>query len=268
MRRSIIAVAPIALACAAAPAHATLLIGGQTIAGGAPATSSDVNGDATKVNDGRLANGTANEWTNVADGAYFTIDLGKQFRLSDLNLLNGLNFNDRQTRDFTVHVSTNGAFAGEQQLLTSGTAQAKSLGFQDVALPAFSNPSNNPNLVGRYVRFTAINHVAGNFGPGVTELTMRGVADRGTGALAPVAQYPDQIDAKAYTRTVNLTDTAPASYALRLLSPTSGSVVQSIGASYTVVGATFFGNGNITDNTNNGGGSEVVWNSPIINDLS
>jgi hypothetical protein len=253
-----------------APARASILLGGQTIAGGAPATSSDVNGDATRVNDGRLANGTANEWTNVADGAYFTIDLGRQVRVSDLNLLNGLNFNDRQTKDFTVHMSTTGAFAGEQQLMVSSTAQPKASGFQDVTLPAFSNPSNT-QLVGRYLRFTAVNHVtgAGQYGPGVAELTVRGVSDRGTGALAPMAVDQSHLNVKAYTRTVDLTDTAPASYALRLLTPTSSSIVQSNGSSYIVTGSTFFGDGNVTNNANDGGGSEVVWNGgTIMNDLS
>ena len=40
---------------------------------------------------------------------------------------------------------------------------------------------------------TAINQPAGNFGPGVTELAVRGVSDRGTGAMAAQTPLADQI---------------------------------------------------------------------------
>lgn len=255
----------------AALVQGALLEGGQTIAAGQPVSASQQAVYATNVIDGRLGNHyTGGEWTDISDGAYVTIDLGRLYRLSDFNLLNGYNSDGlRRTSNFVARVSTNGAFAGEEVVLTSAVVQAKSLGFQDFALPAFGDSTNNPSLVCRHFRLTAATHIPGDYGPGITEILLRGIPDRGTGALETQGVVNAYVPAKAYTRTVWLTDTPPASYTLRLITPTSASTVKSLGRPVSVMGGVIQGTGStVVDGINNSTGQEFLWDGGRTNDLS
>lgn len=265
--RWMIASLTLMLSCAGNPCGAGIIQGGETISSGAVVTaSSETYGPAVRLVDGLLANGTAAEWlANDGASAYITVDLGRITRLSDLNLLNSLNFSDRGTSNFTVQVSTNGAFAGEQGQPASGVLQAKGLGWQDVPLPSFTNPANNALLVGRYVRMNVLTWMG--FGPGLTEVSIKAVPNRGTGALSPT-NHPNLIRAQAYTRTPSLQDVAPVSWALRRLTPTSASVEQSFGKSTSGENVWLGATSVLVDHIDNpAGGSEVLFGSGMA-DLS
>lgn len=215
--------------------RAALLQPGDTIAGGAATTEGgggSFYGNAAAV-DGNLGAGGA-EWLPYNDNSWVTVDLGRIFRLQNVNLLNSYNQGgDRSTSNFTFKVSATGAFAGEESTLGSGILQLKTSGWQDLSLPAFGDPANS-NLVARYLRFTAVKHNPGTAGPGLCELQANGVPDRGTGALDATNRIPGVVKAKAYTRTAYLSDTAPTSWTLRQITPTSASGLQSSGKSVSV----------------------------------
>jgi hypothetical protein len=214
--------------------RADLLQPGDTIAGGVATTTngSGYSGGGTVV-DGRTEAGTGTEWIPYSDGTWVTVDLGRAFRLQNVNLLNSWNQGgDRATSNFTFKVSATGSFAGEESTLGSGVLQPKTNGWQDLPLPAFGDMANS-NLVARYLRFTAVNHY-GIYGPGLAEVQASGVPDRGTGALDATNYNSGVVKAKAYTRTPYLSDTAPASWTLRRITTTSASILQSSGKSVSV----------------------------------
>ena len=264
-----IGIAGLVISALAQWAGAAMIPGGETIAGGQPIAgySDQTYGNASNIVDGQV--GT--EWKPNGGSGYVTVDLGRNCRLSDVNLLNSVGFSDRMTSNFTVRVSTNGAFAGEQGQPGSGILQIKASGWQDVPLPTFSDPGNNATIVGRYVRFTAVDYYSGpgKYGPGLAEMTVKGIADRGTGALSGQGVAFGSVDAEAYTRTVWLTDTAPSSYTLRLITPTSASIVQSLGKSVTATQIGFSRNpANIVNGINDPTGSEFLFDGSAFADLS
>ena len=215
--------------------RAALLQPGDTIAGGAATTANgSIYGDPHTVNpvvDGRTSGGQGPEWLPMNDGTWVTIDLGRTFRLSDVNLLNSNNGDgSRSTRNFTFKVSATGAFTGEESTFASGVLQPKANGWLDISLPLFDDSSNS-NLVARYLRFTCVDHIA--YGPGLAEVLVNGVPDRGTGTLEATNHNPSVVKAKVYTRTAYLSDTAPASWTRRQITPTSASVLQSSGKTVT-----------------------------------
>ncbi|MEI8140920.1 MAG: discoidin domain-containing protein [bacterium] len=213
--------------------RAALLQPGDTIAGGAATTTQGtLFNTGAQVVDGLSAFGFTGEWF-PGDNGWVTIDLGRAFRLSDVNVLNSDNGgggNLRATSNFTFKVSTTGAFAGEESTFASGVLQPKASGWLDISLPAFGDSANS-NLVVRYLRFTCVNHVGA--GPGLAEVLVNGVPDRGTGALETTNRIPGVVKAKAYTRTAYLSDTAPASWTLRQITTNSASVLQSSGKTVT-----------------------------------
>ena len=215
--------------------RAALLRPGDTIAGGAATTTNCTDYFNRTVVDGMIGARANGEWlpSSLDNGAWVTVDLGLVYRLKDVNMLNSENMGgDRATSNFTLKVSATGAFAGEESTLASGVLQPKASGWQDLSLPAFDD-SANTNLVARYLRFTCVDFYGS--GPGLTEVQVNGVPDRGTGTLEATNHNPSVVKAKAYTRTAYLSDTAPASWTLRQITPTSASVLQSSGKSVSVV---------------------------------
>jgi len=253
----------LAVCCFASVSEAATITGGYNVAGGRTVTSSGAFFPAQGPLTGLVDGLTGSPWLpNYGLPNDATIDLGRSYRLTDLNLTNST-WSQRATDAYNITVSTTGAFTGEQVTLVTGNMPLPAAGTTDIGITA--------NQFGRYVRFTGTSVYSGNFGGGVGELSLGGVPNRAVSQLQATTPDVNSVSAKAFTRTTALTDAA-ATWSLSQVTPTSASIVQSVGKSVTTTLKDYGNITTITDGVDTAPGTfttgEVLFTHIRQSDLS